>query len=75
MLSFPSQNDIIFSTGRVYSKKQTRVTVNQHIFKSGLIAKMFFFVWEIDVRSEFKNFSNIQKLLVNGQKESSGGHL
>ena len=25
-----------FPTGRVYSKKQTRVTANQHIFKSGL---------------------------------------
>ena len=38
MLSFPSQNDKKkFLTGRVYSKKQTRVTANQHIFKSGLI--------------------------------------
>ena len=34
MLSVPSQNDN-FPTGRVYLKKQTRVTANQHIFKSG----------------------------------------
>ena len=33
MLSVPSQNDN-FPTGRVYLKKQTRVTANQHIFKS-----------------------------------------
>ena len=42
MLSFPSQNDtknFFFSIGRVYSKKQTRVTENQHIFKSGLIKR------------------------------------
>ena len=41
MLSFPSQNDkknFFFPTGRVYSKKQTRVTATQHIFKSGLIS-------------------------------------
>ena len=38
MLSIPSQNDKFFSpTGRVYSKKQTRVTGTQHIFKSGLV--------------------------------------
>ena len=37
MLSFPSQNDKkIFSTGPVYSKKQTWVTAYQHMFKSGL---------------------------------------
>ena len=42
MLSFPSQNDIKkIQTGRVYSKKQTRVTANQHIFKSGLIVIIF----------------------------------
>ena len=42
MLSFPSQNVKFFSpTGRVHSKKQTRVTVNQHIFKSGLTFKFF----------------------------------
>ena len=38
MLSFPSQDDnFFFPTGRVYSKKQIRVTANHHIFKSGLI--------------------------------------
>ena len=31
-----------FPTGRVYSKKQTWVTANQHIFKSGLIQKLIF---------------------------------
>ena len=32
MLSIPSQNDKFFSpTGRVYSKKKTRVTGTQHI--------------------------------------------
>ena len=37
MLSFPSQNEkIFFPTGRVYSKKQTWVTANQYVFKSGL---------------------------------------
>ena len=42
MLSFPSQNDIKknFLTGRVYSEKQTQVTANQHIFKSGLMIKL-----------------------------------
>ena len=30
------QKYIFFPTGRVYSKKQTRVSANQHIFKSGL---------------------------------------
>ena len=39
MLSCLSQNDIKkIPTGRVYSKKQTRVTANQHIFNSGLIS-------------------------------------
>ena len=39
MLSFPSQNDEnwFFPTERVYSKKQTWVAANQHIFKFGLI--------------------------------------
>ena len=38
MLSLPSPNDKKkFQTGRVYSKKQTRVTASQHIFKSGLM--------------------------------------
>ena len=37
MLSFQSQNyKNFFPTSRVYSKKQTRVTANQNIFKSGL---------------------------------------
>ena len=38
MLPFPSQNDKIFfvPTGRDDSKKQTRVTASQHIFKPGL---------------------------------------
>ena len=27
---------MLFPTGKVYFKKQTRVTTNQHIFKSGL---------------------------------------
>ena len=42
MLSFPSQNDKKknFMTGRVYSKRQTQVTANQHIFKSGLMIKL-----------------------------------
>ena len=41
MLSFPSQNDQknVFPTGQVYSKKQTWVTANQHIFKSGLVVR------------------------------------
>ena len=41
MLSFPSQNDKkhFLPTGRVYSKKQTRVKANQHVFKSGLRSK------------------------------------
>ena len=34
----------LFPTGRVYSKKQTRVTVDQHIFKSGLIYKLFLII-------------------------------
>ena len=40
MKSFPSQNDKtnFFATGRVYSKKQTGVKANRHIFKSGLIS-------------------------------------
>ena len=39
MLSFPPQNEkkkFFFPTGRAYSKKQTRVTAKQNIFKSGL---------------------------------------
>ena len=37
MLSFPSQNDNFFSpTDRVYSKKQTRMTANQHILSLAL---------------------------------------
>ena len=35
MLSFPSKN-AKNPTDRVYSKQQTRVTANQHIFKTGL---------------------------------------
>ena len=44
MLYFRSQNDkiIFFPTGRMYSKKQTRVKENQHIFKSGLIYLFFY---------------------------------
>ena len=44
MLSCPSQNDKkknVFPTGQVDSKKQTRVTANQHIFKPGFINCMF----------------------------------
>ena len=39
MLSFLSQNDKKkkIPTGRVYSKKQTQVMANQHIFKSDLV--------------------------------------
>ena len=39
MLSFPSQNDkkSFFPAEPVYSKKQTWVTANRHIFKFGLI--------------------------------------
>ena len=37
MLSFPSQKKKKKNpTGRVYSKKQIRVTANQHNFKFGL---------------------------------------
>ena len=38
MLSFQYQNykKNFFQTDRVYPKRQTRVTANQHIFKSGL---------------------------------------
>ena len=45
MLSFPSQNDKknFFPTGRVYSKKRTWATGNQHIFKSGLNTKFLWF--------------------------------
>ena len=40
MLSFPSQNDKKkIPTGRVYSKKQIRVTANQHVFKSGPVKR------------------------------------
>ena len=41
MLSFPSQNDKKIPTGRLNSKKQTRVTANQHILKSGLALNLF----------------------------------
>ena len=49
MLSFPTQNNKFFSpTGQVYSKKQARVTANQHIFKSGLtyLVTVFFFTFK-----------------------------
>ena len=43
MLSSPSQTDKKkkILTGQVYSKKQTRVTANQHIFKSDLIRRLY----------------------------------
>ena len=42
MLSFPSQNVKFFPRlAGCTRKKQTRVTVNQHIFKSGLTFKFF----------------------------------
>ena len=42
MLSFPTQNDKKkCPTDRVYSKKQSRMTANQPIFKSGLIIIFF----------------------------------
>ena len=39
MLSFPSQNDKkkFFPTGRVYLKKQTWVTANQHKINKNLL--------------------------------------
>ena len=41
MLCFPSQNDEKnLPTGRVYWKRQTQVTTDQHIFKSGLIVNL-----------------------------------
>ena len=46
MLSFPSQNNNFFSTGRLYLKKQTRVMANQHIFKSGLTLVNYTFYLE-----------------------------
>ena len=37
MLSFPSQNEKkLFLTDQVYSKQQTQLMANEHIFKSGL---------------------------------------
>ena len=58
MLSFPSQNDkIFFPTGRVYSKKQTWVTANQYVFKSGL-KKKFLFSRKENVSEVALHFSN-----------------
>ena len=38
MLFFPTQNEKKnVPTGHVYLKQQTRMTANQHIFKSGVI--------------------------------------
>ena len=43
MLSSASQNDIFLMTGRMYSKKQTKVTANQHIFMSGTVLIILLF--------------------------------
>ena len=58
MLSFPSQNDKKnFSNRPGVLKKQTQVTVNQHIFKSGPIKKNLFeymnFLKKINYEKEF----------------------
>ena len=70
MLYFQSQNDKkkIFPTGRVYSKKQTRVTANQYILKPDLIRMIYFlqtehFHWMWYFLSQ-KNFNlNVHALL------------
>ena len=50
MLSFPTQNDKKkFPNGRVHAKKQTWLTTNQQIFKSGPRYYITFFVLKLEI--------------------------